>query len=108
MQASAKRKQDCGRALPPQDRGAPRQSSPKTAQQQQVTGFDPAFLNRLVQGQGHAAGGGVAIAFQVVEDARAGDVQDVDGRIDDADVGLVRDVQVDVFRLQAAVLEDIL
>jgi len=42
------------------------------------------------------AGGGVAVALEVVEHALAGDVQDVDGGVDDADVGLVRDVEIDL------------
>ena len=76
--------------------------APKPLSTTQVAGLDAALGDRLVQGQRDRAGGGVAVAVEVVEDPAARDVQHVDGGVDDADVGLVRDVQVDVARRQAA------
>ena len=73
-----------------------------------IAAFDSALENGFIERQRHGAGGGVAVFFEVVEDAVAVDLQDVDGGVDDADVGLVGNVKVDVFGLHVRIREHIL
>src|SRR5207249_3488183 len=97
-----------GSASPAHDGRSPGQAGAETAQDDQVVGLKAAFLAGLVQGQGDGAGRGVAVLVEVVEDPAAGNVQDVNGGVDDANVGLVGNVQVDLVGAQAAVVQDIL
>src|SRR5262249_30279921 len=94
--------------LPAQHRGPPRQPSSESAQHYQLAWLDPPFGHRFIESQGHGTGRGVAIAFEVVEDPGTWDVQHINRRIDDADVGLVRDVHIDVAWTETAVAQHIL
>ena len=82
--------------------------APKPLSTARRPGLNAPLRHRLVQRQRHRAGRGVAVAVEVVEDLAARDVQHVDGGVDDADVGLMRDVQIDVLRLQAGGVEHVL
>src|SRR5579864_5613689 len=90
------------------DGGAPGQAGPKAAEHEVVVRLDPAFADGFIQGQRDRAGGGVSVTGQVVKHLAAGDVQNIDGGIDDANVGLVGNVQVDGAGAQFAILEDVL
>src|SRR5262249_30509101 len=88
--------------------GAPGEAGPEARQDHAMAGLESALADGLIHRQRHAAGGRVAVAVEIVEDARTRDGQHVEGGVDDADVGLVWDVQVHVFGRHAGGLEDIL
>src|SRR5205823_3636572 len=69
---------------------------------------DQAIGDGFVKRQGNGARRSVSVAFQIVVNLAARNVQNVDGGVNDADVGLVRDVQIDVPGAQAAGAEDVL
>lgn len=56
-----------------------------------------AFAVGFVEGDGDGGGGGVAVFMKVDEDAVVGDVESVGDGIDDAEIGLMRDDEGDVF-----------
>src|SRR5438477_3937197 len=94
--------------LPAHDGRAPGEAGAEAGHDDELARLEAPFLDRFIQGQGHRAGRRVAVTLQVVEHSAARNVQYVDTRVDDADVGLMRDVKMNVHGLQAAVLEDVL
>ena len=70
--------------------------------------LDPALGECLVERDGDGTRGGVAIFFEVAEDLVAGHFEDIDRRVDDANVGLVRDEKIDIFGGEPGMTQDIL
>src|SRR5690606_28943307 len=84
-----------------QQRRAPGEAAAERLQQQQLAPLHAAGTNRLVQGQRHRAGGGVAVAVDGDYDAAHRHLQALGRGLDDAQVGLVRDQPVQVTATQA-------
>ena len=70
--------------------------------------LDPALGECLVKRDGYGTRGGVAIFFEVAEDFVAGHFEDIDRRVDDANVSLVRDKKIDIFGGEPGMTQDIL
>src|SRR3981081_2186210 len=64
-------------ALPAHQGRAPGESGAEAADHSEGVSVDTAALHGLGEGKGDRAGGGVAVAVEIVEDSGAGDVQDV-------------------------------
>ena len=83
---------DC---LPPQERGTPVKTGPKCREQTQVTPLDAAFLEGLVQENGHRGSGGVAVLVDVYGDLRGRDIEAVGNGVEDAHIRLVEQEVID-------------
>src|SRR2546428_9398755 len=81
---------------PPQGARSPREPAAERDQHRQVTLFDAPRPHRLVQGDWHRRGGGVAITLDVDEKLLAGLAQPFRRRVDDTDIRLLGNEPVDV------------
>ena len=79
---------------------AGREAGPERDDDDVVADLDPALVDRLGQGDRHGRGGRVAVLVEVDEHPVHRQVEALGDRLDDPDVGLVRDEQVDVGRLR--------
>jgi len=89
--------------LPPYNRRAPCQSSTEAAKHDEVTGLDFPRLIGFIQSNRHGTSRRVAVAVKIVKESGPGNMQDIDGRINDSDIRLMGDVEIDIIGLQAAV-----
>src|SRR5439155_21666259 len=87
---------------------APGQAGAETAENEKITRLDTSLRPRFVEAERDRGGRGVAVALQIVIDLAARDLENVDGRIDDANIGLVRHVEIDIVGPELAVLEHVL
>lgn len=62
----------------------------------------------FIERQGNRACGGVAVSIKVGENAGARDAEDVGDGVDDADVGLMRNEEIDGIGGEAGMMEDVL
>src|SRR5690606_17855867 len=76
--------------------GGPGQPAAETDEHDDVPILHAPGRNRLVQRDGDGGGRRVAVPFHVAEDAILGEPQPLGSRIDDPDVGLMRDEESDV------------
>src|SRR5262249_39331394 len=97
-----------GEGLPAEDGRAPGQAGAEAAEHQQGARLDAPLAPGLVDAQRDGGRRSVAVALDVVVHLVPRDVQHVDRRVDDADVRLVRDVQVDVAGPQTAGVQYVL
>src|SRR5450756_313754 len=111
LRTATKRGRDAAAApsqLPLGEARAPREPGAEPGHQQRIALLQAAVLAGLVQADRDGGARGVAVAVQVGEHLRLGESQTPRRGLDDADVGLVRHEQVDVFHGQPGVAEHLL
>ena len=87
-------------------RGAPREACAHARQQHQLARFEPPVVGRVGQRERNRAGRGVPVPFDVDHGLLLGNPELAHSVIDDPDIGLVRDVDVDVVDRLPALGED--
>ena len=95
----------CGRSPPP-ERRAPVQARAEPGDEQVVAATHAAAAVHLVQGDRYRARRGVSVPFQVLVHGIAIETQDVAGRVDDPDVGLMGNEPPDIADLEPGVSQD--
>src|SRR6185437_7626393 len=80
----------------------PGEAGAETAEHYELSRMQSAVRDRFVQRQRHGTGRRVAVAVEVVVYLAARNMQHINGGVDDADVGLMRDVQIDILRPKIA------
>src|SRR5467141_762026 len=86
---------------------SPREARSETGQQHVVAGFDATLADGLLQRQRDGRARGVAELVDVDGDPLDREANAPGGRVDDAEVGLVRDPQVDLIESDTGRLADL-
>src|SRR5438477_5746874 len=92
---------------PLQERGAPGESRSKSGEQNVVAGLDPALPHGLFESQRDGGARRVAVLVDVDRDTLHRQADAARGRVDDAEVGLVRHPQVDLVESHTGRLADL-
>src|SRR6201996_6223047 len=93
--------------LPAEEGGADGEACADGGEEDEVVLLEAAFLDGGVNGERDGAGGGVAVAVDVDDDAVHGQAEALGGGFDDALVGLVGDEAGEVGAEDAVTLEDL-
>ena len=97
------------RAHQPQQHADPHtRPAPKAVMQDHVAGLDPALADALVERDRDRGRRGVAVAVHVLVDLARVDLQPLADGVDDAQVGLVRDEEVDLLVREALLGQQLL
>src|SRR6202012_4502683 len=92
--------------LPAEEGGADGEACADGGEEDEVALFEAVLLESGVHGERDGAGGGVAVAVDVEDDALHGHAEAVRGGFDDALVGLVRDEAGEVGAKDVVALKD--
>ena len=90
-----------GRVLPAENRRSPGQTGTEAADQHPIARMDTTGGEGFVQGQGDAAGRGIAVTIEVDEHFVPIDSQLLGGGVQDANVRLMQDDQIEIIDRQA-------
>src|SRR6516165_7877615 len=96
------------RLLPAKQGSSPGQARAVAAQDDSVAGLNTSFGVGFVQGNRDRSCRGVAVTIEIGVDKTAVNPENVDGGIDDANVGLVGNVQIHVAGLELAHAQHVL
>src|SRR4030095_13256916 len=96
------------RRLPAKERGAPGEAAAEGRQEHEIAGAEPLGRPGLFHRHVDGGGAGIAVAVHVDDDLLHGDLEALHRRLDDPEVGLMRDEEVEVVGGEAVAGEDAL